>query len=78
MERDGEEEHDSKQTLRQVNKTAQATNEDERAVLWGWREGTHDDRLTCDKYTTNRRSMAKRGERIHRRQLLNAAVTTPM
>jgi hypothetical protein len=33
-ERDGdEEEHDSKQTLRQVHKTAQAPNEDERAVL---------------------------------------------
>jgi hypothetical protein len=39
MERDGEEAHDSEQTLRQVHKTAQAPNEDERAVLWRWREG---------------------------------------
>jgi hypothetical protein len=33
MERDGEEEHDSKQTLGHVHKTTQAPNEDERAVL---------------------------------------------
>jgi hypothetical protein len=62
IRRDGDEEHDCEQTLPvgQVHKTAQAPNEDECAVLWRWREGTHDDRLTRYNNKTNRQRMAKR------------------
>jgi hypothetical protein len=56
----------------------QATNEDERAVLYRWREVSHDERLTRNKYTTNRRSWPKEGTHTSATVLMNAAVTTPI